>query len=69
MDGGPLSLESIADDLEMPETFSYIIYFKCFNSSSWDTPSVLTGRVGKEFGLCASDSSPEGPWMDLPGGS
>ena len=30
MNGGPLSLESIADDLETPETFSSIIYFLLF---------------------------------------
>lgn len=46
MDRGPTSFESTANDLEMPETFSYIIYFtlskqfllghtQCFNSESW----------------------------------
>lgn len=69
MNGGPLSLESIADDLETPETFSSIIYFllfkqfllghtQCFNLESWKGV------------LCAMTHPLKSPHQtDLPGGS
>lgn len=67
MFGGPTIFGATTDDLEMPGTFSYIMYFTLYKQFLLGHATVLTWRGGKEFGLCACDSSPEDPWLDLPG--
>lgn len=64
---GPTSYDATVDDLEMPEMLSYVIYFPPCKQFLPGTPTVLTWGAGKE--LCASDSSLEEPWRDLPGDS
>lgn len=69
MDDGPTSHGATVDDLEVPEMLSYVIYFPLCKQFLPGTPTIFYLKSWEGVELCASDSSLEEPWQDLPGDS